>query len=189
MVKRPLDNLLLGGRIKMKIIVEDTQNQGNTEGAPICKRGRSWSRECMIVDKFVSRSIRVRRIQLKLSQSFLAEKIGVSFQQIQKYEYGVNRISSARLYQIAEILDVNIGYFFQGIKGNDILASVKEDVYDSESNVADQKKIREVLDLVRVFKDIDDSTIRKTIITLCKGYSKHKTHKMDDALGEEVRSS
>lgn len=67
------------------------------------------------VDTFVGRKIRERRVELGKSQADLAGAIGVRFQQIQKYETGVNRVSASRLWAIAEELQVPIEFFFQGV--------------------------------------------------------------------------
>jgi transcriptional regulator with XRE-family HTH domain len=64
------------------------------------------------VDQEVGRRIRIRRQQLRISQAALGAGVGVSFQQIQKYERGVNRVSSSILYEIAAVLDVPMAYFF-----------------------------------------------------------------------------
>ena len=63
-------------------------------------------------DKVLGQRIRIRRAELKISQSELGERLGVSFQQVQKYEKGVNRIGSVRLGKIAEVLQVPIQYFY-----------------------------------------------------------------------------
>ena len=67
-----------------------------------------------VVDEHVGRRLRIRRKQSGLSQQSLASAIGLTFQQVQKYERGGNRISASRLYEIAEFLDVPVGYFFEG---------------------------------------------------------------------------
>ncbi len=68
------------------------------------------------VDEFVGARVRERRKQLGLSQEKLANTLGVSFQQVQKYEIGINRVSAGRLYDISNSLDVDIGYFFKGVE-------------------------------------------------------------------------
>ena len=68
------------------------------------------------VDHYVSLRIRQRRIMLGLTQQQMAELIGVTYQQAHKYETGINRISAGRLYQIAQALGVEIGYFFDDIE-------------------------------------------------------------------------
>lgn len=64
------------------------------------------------VDAYIGRRIRERRTAQGLSQTALGQALGVSFQQIQKYENGANRVSASRLYRIAQVLDIDVGYFF-----------------------------------------------------------------------------
>lgn len=67
------------------------------------------------VDKHVGERVRIRRIMLKMSQTELGSKIGVTFQQLQKYEKGTNRIGASRLYQLSRVLDVPPGFFFEDL--------------------------------------------------------------------------
>ena len=75
---------------------------------------RGTTRSTGPIDKYLGDRIRARRIMIKMSQEELGEKLGVSFQQIQKYEKGVNRVSAALMVSVAQILNVDIGYFFDG---------------------------------------------------------------------------
>jgi transcriptional regulator with XRE-family HTH domain len=77
------------------------------------KRGRSTA----AIDDHVGARIRERRIMLGLTQQQLAEMIGVTYQQAHKYERGINRVSAGRLYEIAQVLSVPVGYFFDGLQG------------------------------------------------------------------------
>jgi transcriptional regulator with XRE-family HTH domain len=76
------------------------------------KRGRSTA----AIDDHVGGRIRERRIMLGLTQQQLAELIGVTYQQAHKYERGINRVSAGRLYEIAQVLSVPVGYFFDGLQ-------------------------------------------------------------------------
>jgi transcriptional regulator with XRE-family HTH domain len=78
-------------------------------------RGAGGRSRAIDVDHYVSLRIRQRRIMLGLTQQQMAELIGVTYQQAHKYETGINRISAGRLYQIAQALGVEIGYFFEDI--------------------------------------------------------------------------
>lgn len=69
------------------------------------------------IDKHVGERIRLRRIMLKMSQGELGVKIGVTFQQLQKYEKGANRVGASRLYQLSQVLDVPPGFFFEDLPG------------------------------------------------------------------------
>src|SRR5207248_6869694 len=76
------------------------------------KRGRSTA----AIDDHVGARIRERRIMLGLTQQQLADLIGVTYQQAHKYERGINRVSAGRLYEIAQVLSVPVGYFFDGLE-------------------------------------------------------------------------
>ena len=69
------------------------------------------------VDAHVGRKIRHQRWMVDMTQQQLAEKVGIKFQQVQKYEAGMNRVSASRLWEIAEALGVTIGFFFDGMDG------------------------------------------------------------------------
>jgi transcriptional regulator with XRE-family HTH domain len=75
------------------------------------RRGRSTA----AIDDHVGARIRERRVMLGLTQQQLAELIGVTYQQAHKYERGINRVSAGRLYEIAGILNVGVGYFYEGL--------------------------------------------------------------------------
>ena len=70
------------------------------------------------VDRYVGARIRERRIMLGLTQQQLADMIGVTYQQAHKYERGINRVSAGRLFEIAKVLSVPIGYFYEGLAEN-----------------------------------------------------------------------
>jgi transcriptional regulator with XRE-family HTH domain len=69
------------------------------------------------VDLFVGQRIRVQRRLLRISQEQMATQLGLTFQQIQKYERGANRVSASKLFEISRILDVPVGFFFEGLEG------------------------------------------------------------------------
>jgi DNA-binding XRE family transcriptional regulator len=75
------------------------------------------ARKSDAVDKHVGERVRLRRIMLKMSQIELGAKIGVTFQQLQKYEKGTNRIGASRLYQLSQALDAPPGFFFEDLPG------------------------------------------------------------------------
>lgn len=82
------------------------------------------------VDIHVGRRVKTRRVLREMSQTALADRLGLTFQQLQKYESGANRISASRLWHIAQVLNVPVVYFFEGIDGAD--ATVDETV-DAEA--------------------------------------------------------
>jgi transcriptional regulator with XRE-family HTH domain len=83
------------------------------------------------VDGEVARRVRVRRMQLHLSQTQLGDKLGISFQQIQKYEKGANRISAGRLQKIATVLNVPVAFFFEPLAG---VSKENQPVFDFMDN-------------------------------------------------------
>ncbi len=68
------------------------------------------------VDDHVGRRVRERRLSLSMSQGKLGNALGISFQQVQKYEIGLNRVAAGRLWDMAKALEVDVGYFFEGIE-------------------------------------------------------------------------
>ena len=121
-----------------------------------------------LVDKHVGKRLRWRRREMNYSQEKLGELLGLTFQQIQKYEKGVNRVSAGRLYEIARILDTSIAYFFQGADEVEHLTelSFAEGKADDgkPAGIVDQ----ETLDLVSCFQSIPDPKLRRSILTMVR---------------------
>ena len=111
------------------------------------------------VDKLVGRNIRIQRLAKGLSQTELANHLGVTFQQVQKYEKGVNRIGCGRLYQISSILGVHVMDFFDG--------SEKRKVSTSRS-VQDLISEPQSFHLVQAFSEINDRRLRSSVVDLVK---------------------
>ena len=118
-----------------------------------------------VIDQHISNRIKTRRIMVGISQEKLADKLGITFQQVQKYEKGINRISASRLNRVAAILGVPIGHFF-------------EDSIEPKIDQADEKglpvadRITEFLatkqgvQLVRSFLEVKDSGVRQHLVLL-----------------------
>lgn len=85
------------------------------------RRGRPATKQPHPVDVYVGQRVRLRRTLLGLSQGRLGDQLGLTFQQVQKYERGANRIAASRLKQMADALDVPIGFFFDGFDDADDL--------------------------------------------------------------------
>lgn len=123
------------------------------------------------VDVHVGSRLRVRRTLLGMSQEKLANAIGLTFQQVQKYERGLNRISAGRLYQFSRILDIPVSFFYENINQNSSeslgLSDNDQDdfYYDSDEDVMENK---ETLDLLRAYYSIQDETARKDILKFIK---------------------
>jgi transcriptional regulator with XRE-family HTH domain len=128
------------------------------------------------IDVHVGARIRRRRTLLGISQERLAEAIGLTFQQVQKYEKGANRVSSSRLMDMAQALDVPLSYFF-----DEMAAGVSE---QTPSKLMGMKKLpeidqekdplarRETLELVRAYYKIEDPAVRKRVFELTKAVAK-----------------
>jgi transcriptional regulator with XRE-family HTH domain len=102
----------------------------------------------------------MRRMMLGMSQEALARAFGLTFQQVQKYEKGMNRMGSSRLQQAARVLDVDISFFFEGIPGGENTAAPPPS-YINEF-VTSQDGLR----LIRAFTHIDNSAMRRSIVAL-----------------------
>ncbi len=113
------------------------------------------------VDVHVGKRVRHRRWMLGMTQQQLAEKVGIKFQQIQKYETGMNRISASRLWDIADAMDVNIGFFFEGVDGEEAADAVVE--HAAGDIMAD----REAIELVRSYNAIPEEQ-RKRLFDLAR---------------------
>lgn len=112
------------------------------------------------IDEFVGRKLRRRRRILGLTQKELGARIGVRFQQIQKYECGANRITSSRLFELARALDVAIGYFFEGLSSPAVVAPANDAFAPSGGDVMSQK---ETLDLVRAYYRLGERPRRRLL--------------------------
>jgi transcriptional regulator with XRE-family HTH domain len=112
------------------------------------------------IDKHVGGRVRVRRLMLGLSQGKIADALGLTFQQVQKYEKGTNRISASRLHQLASILQVPIPFFF------DDAPARPQDKAASPNYVDDFLATHDGLTLTRAFMCIEDSKLRRRIVKL-----------------------
>ncbi|HVI87775.1 MAG TPA: helix-turn-helix domain-containing protein [Dongiaceae bacterium] len=128
------------------------------------------------IDVHVGSRIRLRRTLLGMSQEKLGEAIGLTFQQVQKYERGANRVGSSRLFDLARVLDVPVAYFFE-----DMSVSTQEKSPSKLMGVAtlpepeyepDPMAKRETLELVRAYYKITDQQVRKRIFELTKSIAK-----------------
>jgi len=117
------------------------------------------------VDKYVGSRVRMRRIMLGMSQEKLGEALGLTFQQIQKYEKGTNRVGASRIQQISEILEVPVSFLFEGgptcspNSGGFIEGT-------SPAYVSDFLATAEGLALTRAFTRITDTKLRRCVVDL-----------------------
>ncbi|MDX1709892.1 MAG: helix-turn-helix transcriptional regulator [Rhodovibrionaceae bacterium] len=106
------------------------------------------------IERHVGQRIRERRTMLGLTQQQLAEMIGVTYQQAHKYERGINRVSAGRLFQLARVLGVDVGFFYEGLGGA------------GGSNVGERQRM--CLDLARNFSRIHDARQQEALSQLCR---------------------
>lgn len=120
------------------------------------------------IDVHVGSRIRLRRNMLGLSQEKLGESLGITFQQIQKYEKGTNRVGASRLQAISSILNVPVSFFFEDAPGSGV-AGVDGFAEDNEATyVVDFLNSNEGVQLTRAFTKISDPKVRRKIIDLVK---------------------
>jgi transcriptional regulator with XRE-family HTH domain len=111
------------------------------------------------IDQHVGERIRARRAELGLTQEQLSQALQVSYQQVQKYETGANRISAGRIYEIARKLGVDVSYFFEGLGLDDP---------SEQPPLEHGGRQRSAIELVRKFAQIDDPHVRSAIAGLVK---------------------
>ncbi|MBP0445263.1 helix-turn-helix transcriptional regulator [Roseomonas sp. SSH11] len=121
----------------------------------------------ILVDQHVGSRLRFRRVQLGLSQEQLATAVGISFQQIQKYERGMNRIGASRLFELTRVLQVPVSFFFDGAPDG---ANPDEAAPpDSPASVpAELMNAPETLALIRAFHGIMVPEIRRRVLGLVR---------------------
>ncbi len=123
------------------------------------------------VDVHVGTRVRLRRTLLGMTQTGLGQAIGLTFQQVQKYERGVNRIGSSRLYDLARVLDVPVNFFFDEMPKDVASKSTAASSGPPEGAEAFDPDIvskRETLELVRAYYKIENAQVRKRLFELVK---------------------
>ena len=123
------------------------------------------------IDVHVGSRIRLRRTMLGMSQEKLGESLGITFQQIQKYEKGTNRVGASRLQNISSILNVPVSFFFEDAPGEPSLDPSGFSEPSSSTYVVDFLSSSEGLQLNRAFVKISDPKVRKKIVDLVKTLS------------------
>jgi transcriptional regulator with XRE-family HTH domain len=134
------------------------------------------------VDVHVGSRVRLRRTMLGMSQEKLGQALGLTFQQVQKYERGTNRVGASRLWELSKILDVPVSFFFDDMPSDVAatggravpagLAEESEAVYETDALAK-----RETLELVRAYYKINNPKVRKRVFDLAKALAKadHET--------------
>lgn len=126
------------------------------------------------IDLHVGARTRLRRGILGLSQERLADALGITFQQVQKYERGANRVSASRLHKLSEILDVPVSYFFEGYNAEEpsraygFSDTPQDDFSWLEEKDGDLMERKETIELVRIYYSVQDPALRKNFVKMLK---------------------
>jgi transcriptional regulator with XRE-family HTH domain len=118
------------------------------------------------VDVHVGKRIRVRRLLLGMNQETLANALGLTFQQVQKYEFGRNRVSASRLSEIAKVLRVPIAYLFDDMQSGDAPQSTED------RRRREHMEETETIELVRLYYAIPDTKVREQFLEMVKAVAK-----------------
>ncbi len=123
------------------------------------------------VDIHVGKQLRLKRTILGMSQETIGTAIGVTFQQIQKYERGINRMGASRLYDFSKLLNVPVSYFFEGLsQGNEQAVYNVQGMAESSAPEFEHEQMasRETMEMMRAYYKIQNPAIRKRIFELIK---------------------
>lgn len=134
------------------------------------KKGRANS-----IDEHVGVQLRQRRALLGFSQEKLAEQVGITFQQIQKYENGANRVSASRLYEFSKVLEIPVNFFFENYGSNENrmasgFADNDQAAFEGQDDVMNRK---ETLELIRVYYSIQNPKLRKDLFKLVRSMAEN----------------
>ena len=144
---------------------------------PVRRRSRVRRDGPHPVDVHVGSRIRQRRTLLAMNQTALAEPLGLTFQQVQKYEGGANRVSSSRLFEMSRILDVPVEWFFEDMDAETAAATSRIDTGQPSSHPVasaerDPLARRETMQLVRAYYRITDPGVRTSMFEMTKALGK-----------------
>lgn len=142
-------------------MTKDQDTSGVEEGE------EKTARRANSMDVHVGSRVRLRRMLLGMSQEKLGEQLGLTFQQVQKYEKGINRIGAGRLHELARVLGVPVGFFYDEVPGGAPAASGFAEQPD-ESYVIDFLGSREGLELNKAFVRIQDPKVRRSIVDMVR---------------------
>lgn len=151
----------------MKVANEKTESQNGTD----------------TLDMHIGQRLRLQRTLAGLSQKNIGQAIGVTFQQIQKYERGANRVSAALLYQFAKLFGVPVSYFFEHFDSPNLgqfatattqLLGVAENKNNFEHELAGEASSREALEILRAFNKVSDQNMRKRLLELVRAVANNQ---------------
>ena len=134
-------------------------------------------------DTHVGSRLRYRRMIIGMSQEKLGERMNLTFQQIQKYEKGTNRIGASRLFQLSKVLDVPVGYFFEDAFAQSSPATdAGEEGAEPLDEVQEFVRSKEGLSLIRTFLGISDPRVRTRVIALIKTMANRNENTTGEAI-------
>lgn len=139
------------------------------------------------IDKYVGSRVRARRVGMRISQTKLGDAIGVTFQQVQKYENGTNRIGASNLYKISRHLSTEVAFFFQDMP-DELFEASNEDPYGLSEPLAepfesDPLSSREAISLVHDYHRIPDEQLRQRMSQMVRALANSLTnspHEIDE---------
>ena len=142
------------------------------------------------IDVHIGSRLRLRRTLMGMSQEKLADAVNLTFQQIQKYEKGANRIGASRLYQFSKILDVPPSYFFDSMPDNLIDNNPTHPSADGSSpGLRDPLTKRETLELVRAYYRVSDPAVRKRVFELVKSLAEPTVESETGSIPAEIHAA
>lgn len=140
------------------------------------KKGRAGS-----LDEHIGARLRQRRALLGMTQEKLADAVGITFQQVQKYENGANRISAGRLFEFSAILEVPVDYFYDGAKETKKVTGLAEPGQSPFEGPEDIMQRKETLELIRIYYSIQSPKLRKDLFNLVKSMAESLKTQDSDA--------
>ncbi len=123
------------------------------------------------IDRHVAKRLRKFRSEARMSQKKLAECIGVSFQQVQKYESVKNKISISRLFEFSKILGVSMASFFDGLNYRSVRCGFAGKSFEIDDDLYSIEEIKEYLPLIKAYGKIENERIRRNVLELVKSIS------------------
>lgn len=128
------------------------------------------------IDESVGRRLRLRRTMMGLSQEAVAKAVGITFQQVQKYEKGSNAMNARRLYEFAQFMNVPVAYFFEGLEGENAEGGSAFGFSENAAASFDHGNVsdRESLEMMKAFKRISEQPVRKRIADLVRAIAEDK---------------
>ena len=145
-------------------------NDSGTSGGDDERPGAGTKRP-NAMDAHVGSRVRLRRMMMGMSQEKLGEQMGLTFQQIQKYERGINRVSASRLWELSKVLGVTVQFFFEELAfGQDPTNQLgaQPGFAEAESTIIEFLGSRDGLELNRAFVRIRDARVRRSIVELAR---------------------